>query len=113
MVSLPSWDLFALQPASYRESVLLPGVPRLAVEAAASFGWERYADDVVAIDHKPVKGEEDKLMRVQVMRATDAAIFEDQGVIDALNTQRDRIQKAREEAKGIMRLEDQEDEEEL
>ena len=28
-----------------------PGVPTLAVEAGASFGWERYADDVVAIDH--------------------------------------------------------------
>ena len=36
---------------SYRDEVLPPGVPRLAVEAAASFGWERYADDVVAIDH--------------------------------------------------------------
>jgi transketolase len=26
-------------------------VPRLAVEAAASFGWERYADATVTIDH--------------------------------------------------------------
>jgi len=26
------------------------GVPRLAVEAAASFGWERYADASVSID---------------------------------------------------------------
>jgi transketolase len=26
-------------------------VPRLAVEAATSFGWERYADDSVSIDH--------------------------------------------------------------
>ncbi len=51
VVSLPSWDLFALQPESYRHEVLPPGVTRLAVEAAASFGWERYADDVVAIDH--------------------------------------------------------------
>jgi transketolase len=51
VVSLPSWDLFALQPSSYRDTVLPPGVARLAVEAAASFGWERYADDVVAIDH--------------------------------------------------------------
>jgi transketolase len=30
--------------------VLPPGVPRLAVEAGSSFGWERYADEVVAID---------------------------------------------------------------
>jgi transketolase len=51
VVSLPSWDLFALQSGSYRDGVLPPAVPRLAVEAAASFGWERYADDVVAIDH--------------------------------------------------------------
>ncbi len=51
VVSFPSWDLFALQPAEYRQRVLGEGVPRLAVEAAASFGWERHADDVIAIDH--------------------------------------------------------------
>ena len=51
VVSLPSWDLFALQSDDYRAAVLGSGVPRLAVEAAASLGWERYADDVVAIDH--------------------------------------------------------------
>ena len=39
------------QDASYRRSVLPDEVPTLAVEAAASFGWDRYADDVVAIDH--------------------------------------------------------------
>ena len=51
VVSLPSWDLFALQTEAYRHEVLPPASARLAVEAAASFGWERYADDVVAIDH--------------------------------------------------------------
>jgi transketolase len=51
VVSLPSWELFALQSRHYRDEILPPGVARLAVEAAASFGWERYADDVVAIDH--------------------------------------------------------------
>jgi transketolase len=50
VVSMPSWELFAAQPTSYRDRILPPGVPRLAVEAGASFGWERYADDVVAID---------------------------------------------------------------
>ncbi|HYA67418.1 MAG TPA: transketolase, partial [Acidimicrobiales bacterium] len=38
VVSLPSWDLFARQPADYRAAVLGRGVPRLAVEAAASLG---------------------------------------------------------------------------
>jgi len=61
--------------------------------------------DVVAIDHKPVKGEEDELMRVQVMRATDATILDDMVVIEAINAQRDRIIKAREEREGTQRLE--------
>ena len=26
-------------------------MPTLAVEAAATFGWERYADDTIGIDH--------------------------------------------------------------
>jgi transketolase len=51
VVSLPSWDLFALQNDEYRDAVLPRAVPRLAVEAAASFGWERYADAAVSIDH--------------------------------------------------------------
>ncbi len=51
VVSFPSWDLFAAQSADYRSEVLPGGVPRLAVEAASSFGWERYADATVSIDH--------------------------------------------------------------
>ena len=51
VVSLASWELFALQDQSYRDEVLPPGVPRLAVEAGSSFGWERYADDSVTFDH--------------------------------------------------------------
>jgi transketolase len=51
VVSLPSWELFAEQDDAYRDAVLPPGVPTLAVEAASSFGWERYADDSVSIDH--------------------------------------------------------------
>jgi transketolase len=50
VVSFPSWDLFAVQPDAYRQEVFPPGVPRLAVEAASSFGWERYADATVCID---------------------------------------------------------------
>jgi len=51
VVSLPSWELFAEQDDAYRTSVLPTAVPTLAVEAATSFGWERYADDSVSIDH--------------------------------------------------------------
>ncbi len=51
VVSFPSWDLFADQPEEYRRDVFPDGIPRLAVEAASSFGWERYADATVCIDH--------------------------------------------------------------
>ena len=50
VVSMPSWDLFAAQDESYRESVLPAGVPRVSVEAGTSFGWDRYADAFVSID---------------------------------------------------------------
>jgi transketolase len=42
VVSLPCWELFDAQPASYRESVLGKDTLKVAVEAASSFGWERY-----------------------------------------------------------------------
>ena len=50
VVSLPCWEWFEEQDRAYRDSVLPPGIPRLSVEAAASFGWDRYADAHVAID---------------------------------------------------------------
>ncbi len=50
VVSMPSWDRFSRASAAERAAVLPPGVPRLAVEAASPFGWERWADDVVGID---------------------------------------------------------------
>ena len=43
VVSLPSWELFDVQPASYRDSVLPPGIgARVSIEAATTLGWERY-----------------------------------------------------------------------
>ena len=42
VVSLPCWRLFDEQPATYRDSVLLPGVPRVSVEAGSTYGWARY-----------------------------------------------------------------------
>ncbi len=43
VVSMPSWDLFEAQPASYRSKILPANVTkRIAIEAASPFGWERY-----------------------------------------------------------------------
>jgi transketolase len=43
VVSLPCWELFEEQLAAYREEILPEACSvRVAVEAAAAFGWERY-----------------------------------------------------------------------
>ena len=42
VVSLPCWELFDAQPASYRESVLGKNTLKVAIEAALGFGWEKY-----------------------------------------------------------------------
>jgi transketolase len=51
---MPSWELFDAQTEAYRESVLPPGVPRLAIEAGRSLAWGRYLngsrDSVLGLD---------------------------------------------------------------
>ena len=43
VVSLPCWELFERQPREYRDEVLPPSLAtRLSVEAATTFGWERF-----------------------------------------------------------------------
>lgn len=53
VISMPSWELFAQQSAEYKENVLPKNVrARLAVEAAADFGWHQFVGldgDVIAM----------------------------------------------------------------
>ena len=44
VVSIPCWELFDKQDECYRKQVL-GCVPRIAVEAASGFGWEKYVGD--------------------------------------------------------------------
>jgi transketolase len=66
-VSMPSWDLFDAQPASYRDEVLPPRVrARLAVELGVSQGWHRYVGDhgdVLAIDRFGASAPAEALLR--------------------------------------------------
>jgi transketolase len=52
VVSLPCWALFDAQDAAYRAAVL-GNMPRIAVEAASPFGWERYTGSDGAIVAMP------------------------------------------------------------
>ena len=49
VVSLPSWHLFDAQPARYRDQVLPPGVPILAIEAGSPLGWRSYVGPQIAV----------------------------------------------------------------
>jgi transketolase len=54
VVSMPSWEIFAAQDASWREHVLPARIrKRVTVEAASPMGWERWAGDegtIIGID---------------------------------------------------------------
>ena len=67
VVSLPSWELFEAQPASYRDEVLPPRLTvRVAIEAAATFGWSRYVGDrgtVLGLDHFGASAPAEELYR--------------------------------------------------
>ena len=54
VVSMPSHELFAAQDQAYRDIVLPPGVPRVAIEAAHPMSWYRWVGDngtVIGIEH--------------------------------------------------------------
>lgn len=49
VVSLPCWNLFDAQPLDYRETVLPPEVPMLAIEAGVSLGWRPYVGPGISV----------------------------------------------------------------
>ncbi|MGB6484774.1 MAG: transketolase C-terminal domain-containing protein [Candidatus Acidiferrales bacterium] len=49
VVSMPSTNLFSLQSDQYRDKVLPPGVPLLAIEAGASLGWRSYVGPQITV----------------------------------------------------------------
>jgi transketolase len=53
IVSMPSWEIFQAQPQGYRDEVLPSGLPKVAVEAGVSLGWERWVGqdgEIIAVD---------------------------------------------------------------
>jgi transketolase len=50
VTSLACWELFEEQPEAVQDDLLPPEVPTLSVEAGVSLGWDRWADDSVAIE---------------------------------------------------------------
>jgi transketolase len=63
VVSMPSWFLFATQDQSYRDSVLIPGVKRVSVEAGSTMAWPRYSDAQVGLDRFGLSAPGDEVMK--------------------------------------------------
>jgi transketolase len=80
VVSMPSHELFAAQDQRYRDEVLLPGVPRVAVEAAHSMSWHRWVGErgaIVGLDHFGASAPAPELFRqfgLTVRHVVDAAL---------------------------------------
>lgn len=55
LVSVPSWELFKAQEASYREMVFPPSVKaRISIEAGIGMGWEKFVGDfgaIISLEH--------------------------------------------------------------
>ena len=82
VVSMPSWELFDDQDEEYMESVLPEGMPKLAMEAASTLGWERWADADIGIDSFGASAPGPELMEQygitgEAMAEIAATIFED------------------------------------
>ena len=63
VVSMPSVDAFEAQDDEYQTSVLGQGIATVAVEAAVTTGWYKYADVVVGIDHFGESAPADQLFK--------------------------------------------------
>ncbi|MCW8987007.1 MAG: transketolase [Gammaproteobacteria bacterium] len=63
VVSMPSVDAFERQDDDYQTAVLGQGIATVAVEAAVTAGWYKYADVVVGIDHFGESAPADQLFK--------------------------------------------------
>merc|ERR1711933_153285 len=50
VVSMPCWELFREQSASYKEDLLPKNIPKMSVEAAVTMGWQEWADAMVGVN---------------------------------------------------------------
>ncbi|MBR1605297.1 MAG: transketolase [Alphaproteobacteria bacterium] len=65
VVSMPCTELFDAQPISYQEEVL-GSTPRIAIEAASKFGWEKYVGlngDIIGMDGFGASGPAEELYK--------------------------------------------------
>ena len=67
VVSMPGWNLFEAQDEAYRESILPKNIKkRVTVEAASTYGWDRWATDegiMIGINHYGASAPGDQILK--------------------------------------------------
>lgn len=63
VVSMPCMEKFEEQTQAYKDQILPKHLPTLAIEAGSSYGWHKYADDVVAHDDFGLSAPGDELFK--------------------------------------------------
>jgi transketolase len=66
VVSMPSLELFDMQPLEYRQKVLPSGIPKLAVEAASPHIWYKYIGergDIIGLERFGASAPGDVVMK--------------------------------------------------
>jgi len=63
VVSMPCWEFFEEQTKEYKDSVMIPGVPKVSVEAGSTFGWCKYSNAQVGIDTFGASAPGDRCMK--------------------------------------------------
>jgi transketolase len=85
VVSMPSHEAFASQTSSYRDEVLPPGVPRVAIEAAHPMSWYRWVGDrgaIIGLDHFGASAPAERLFQ-EFGITTDAIVGEAKRIVSA------------------------------
>jgi transketolase len=109
VVSLPCWELFDAQNASYRAGVLASdGTPRLSVEAGVTTGWQKYTGSKgasVGIDRYGASGPGSKVLAhfgftKEHVAAEAFRLLGRDDLADEIEPKRNGGETAGEEAKG-------------
>jgi transketolase len=78
VVSMPSWERFAAQPAAYRDEVLPPTVTaRVSIESGVSLGWDRWVNQrdgaIMAIERYGASAPADEIFEAFGLTAVNVA----------------------------------------
>eukprot|EP00917_Polyrhabdina_sp_WS-2016_P002746 GHVP01005966.1.p1 GENE.GHVP01005966.1~~GHVP01005966.1.p1 ORF type:complete len:668 (-),score=86.09 GHVP01005966.1:12-2015(-) len=90
VVSMTSTSLFDKQYISYRETIIIPRIPVVSVEALSTFGWTKYAHSSIGVDIFGISGKymdvykQLGVTKFKLVEAVEKAIMEEVYILPCL-----------------------------